>query len=68
LWSKFDGGTHVKSSTDAIRDEWMQAQGIQLLRVWNNDVMMNMDGVLEMIRSFANGPLPPAPSRNGRGR
>jgi very-short-patch-repair endonuclease len=63
-----DGATHAGSETDPRRDQWMRAQGLRVLRVWNNEVMGNLEGVLEIIRAAAREPLPPAPSRKGRGR
>lgn len=31
------------------RDAWLRDQGFIVVRVWNNDVLENIDGVLEMI-------------------
>jgi very-short-patch-repair endonuclease len=44
-----DGGQHVGSSRDAIRDRWLRNHGYRVLRFWNNDVIANADGVLEAI-------------------
>jgi very-short-patch-repair endonuclease len=68
-----DGATHSDSATDESRDAWMHAQGLRVLRVWNNDVMGNLEGVLAIIRAAAREPLPPtlvcfaAQARKGRG-
>ena len=63
-----DGESHVDPSTDLIRDKWMRAQGLRVLHVWNDEVMTNLDGVLLLICDAAKAaPLPPAPSRKGRG-
>jgi len=62
-----DGAAHSDSTTDATRDAWMLDQGLRVLRVWNNDVMGNLEGVLAVIRHAAREPLPPAPPARGGG-
>jgi very-short-patch-repair endonuclease len=44
-----DGGQHADSPTDRIRDAWFTSHNYRVMRFWNNDVLKNMDGVLEMI-------------------
>jgi very-short-patch-repair endonuclease len=44
-----DGGQHAESRRDVIRDRFLREQGYQVLRFWNNEVLGNIDGVLEMI-------------------
>jgi very-short-patch-repair endonuclease len=44
-----DGGQHAESKRDAARDRWLHDQGYRVLRFWNNDVLVNIDGVLETI-------------------
>jgi very-short-patch-repair endonuclease len=53
-----DGVTHVDEPRDAVRDAWLQARGYTILRVWNNEVMGNLEGVLEVIRAYAHTPHP----------
>ena len=43
-----DGGQHG-SDADALRDEWFRAAGYRVLRFWNNDVLQNPNGVLDII-------------------
>lgn len=62
-----DGITHAEPATDAGRDMWMREQGLRVLRVWHDDVMRNLEGVVESIRAIACEPLPLAPSPKGRG-
>jgi very-short-patch-repair endonuclease len=62
-----DGVVHADSTTDLVRDEWLRAQGLYVLRFWNDEVLKNIDGVLIVIAETSRGPLPPAPSRKGRG-
>ncbi|MEK6766254.1 MAG: endonuclease domain-containing protein [Planctomycetota bacterium] len=50
---ELDGGQHTydtEMNKDLIRDKWFEEQGYKVLRFWNNDVLKNMNGVLEMIR------------------
>jgi very-short-patch-repair endonuclease len=44
-----DGGQHAASDYDAARDAWLRAQGFEVLRFWNNDILPEPDGVLTMI-------------------
>lgn len=44
-----DGGQHAFSSSDAARTEFLQAQGFDVLRFWNNDVLSNVEGVLAKV-------------------
>jgi very-short-patch-repair endonuclease len=44
-----DGGQHCENAGDAVRDQWLNGHGYQVLRFWNNDVLGNIDGVLEAI-------------------
>ncbi len=50
---ELDGGQHTydtEKNKDSIRDKWFEEQGYKVLRFWNNDVLKNMSGVLEVIR------------------
>jgi very-short-patch-repair endonuclease len=44
-----DGGQHSESLSDKKRDAWLRMQGFEVLRFWNNHVLKNTDGVLELI-------------------
>jgi len=44
-----DGGQHSESLRDKRRDAWLKTQGFEVLRFWNNDVLKNTEGVLELI-------------------
>jgi very-short-patch-repair endonuclease len=49
---EIDGGQHVlQTAQDDRRDEWLKKQGFRVLRFWNNDVLANFEGVLEVIKS-----------------
>ena len=45
-----DGGQHDESrSADERRTAWLEARGYRVLRFWNNEVLQNIDGVIEVI-------------------
>ena len=47
-----DGGQHNEREVekrDEERTTWLKGRGYQVLRLWNNDVLTNMEGVLEKI-------------------
>jgi very-short-patch-repair endonuclease len=45
-----DGGQHAESKTDPARDADLTARGFHVLRLWNNDVLANPDGVYQTIQ------------------
>jgi very-short-patch-repair endonuclease len=47
---EIDGGQHAdRMAEDQARTEWLGQQGFRVLRFWNNDVFLHLDGVLEKI-------------------
>ncbi len=58
-----DGGQHGDDA-DAARDAWLTAHGYRVVRVWNNDVMANVEGVCAAISAAAREAVPLTPSRN----
>ena len=66
---EIDGGQHAEDSLkDAIRDRWLQRQDFDILRFWNNEVLENTEGVLEVIRRKCfplPSPLPPGEGYKG---
>jgi very-short-patch-repair endonuclease len=59
-----DGGQHSENvEEDKIRDKWLGEQGYSILRFWNNEVLTNMEGTLEVIRDNCKShpPLNPLP-------
>ena len=46
-----DGGQHAESVPDPQRDNDLAALGYRVIRIWNNDVIQNIAGVLEMLLS-----------------
>ncbi len=47
---EIDGDTH-HPMTDALRDERLLQKGIATIRVTNQDVLTNVEGVLELLRN-----------------
>jgi very-short-patch-repair endonuclease len=43
---ELDGGQHADNPEDRHRDRALCALGYRVMRIWNNDVIENLDGVL----------------------
>jgi len=57
-----DGGQHaVDKEKDIERDTYLKKHDFKVLRFWNNDVLTNIGGVLDMIRGncLSHPPLTP---------
>jgi very-short-patch-repair endonuclease len=67
---ELDGGQHSERPEDRQRDSELSALGYRVIRIWNNDVIENLDGVLQMLLSeLERLPLTPSLSpQAGRGR
>ncbi len=53
---ELDGGQHAEEENkeyDAIRTDYLKGTGIEVLRFWNNEVIKNIEGVLQVIRGKA---------------
>ena len=58
---ELDGGQHTESPKDQHRDRALCALGYRAIRIWNNDVIENLDGVLQRLLSeLEKSPLTPA--------
>ena len=45
-----DGGGHDQNKVhDHLRDEWLKNHGFRVLRFWNTEVLLNLQGVLQKI-------------------
>jgi len=54
-----DGGQHFSDEAveyDRVRDEYMSSLGLMVLRINNNEVLTNIDGVVERIIDCINPP------------
>ena len=61
---EIDGGQHGEKR-DRRSMEWLEAQGYRVVRFWNNDVITNLEGVLQVLHNALTshphpGPLPRA--------
>ena len=56
-----DGGQHADSESDFRRDAFLNKLGYRVIRVWNNEVLGNLDGVLQMLASELQSAPHPVP-------
>jgi len=66
---ELDGGQHNQGESkeyDIVRSEFLKGQGIEVMRFWNNEVLLDMESVLSELGLKVNPlfPLitPPSPS------
>jgi very-short-patch-repair endonuclease len=65
---EIDGGQHAeKTVSDAKRTKFLESEGYRVLRFWNNEVLANIDGVLEVIQSTILPTPTPTPPHKGEG-
>src|SRR5215475_4868182 len=60
LLIEVDGGQHNETENarrDEARSRWLEAEGYRVVRVWNNEVIDNIDGVMEMIYAAVYGTI-----------
>ena len=65
-----DGGQHAQEKVkDAERTGWLNSQGFTVLRFWNNEILTNIEGVVEVIRKHCreDSNAPPLPDPLPRG-
>ena len=54
---ELDGGQHtIREASDERRTRVLERAGFRVLRFWNNDVIENISGVLEIIRAESLSP------------
>ena len=47
---ELDGGQHAeRSESDAVRTSWLEAQGLTVLRFWDNEVLTAPEAVMSVI-------------------
>ena len=44
-----DGGQHADDTSDEKRTAWLESQGLEVLRFWNDEVLRDTRGVLDQI-------------------
>jgi very-short-patch-repair endonuclease len=59
---ELDGGQHAASPSDQKRDAFLREQGFRVVRIWNNELFTNEEGVVESILSALRSPPLPNPS------
>ena len=68
---ELDGGGHISKEQkqhDEIRDKFIIDNGYQVLRIFNNEIFNNIEGVIEeILNKVETHPLPLTPSHKGRG-
>ncbi|QGN56225.1 DUF559 domain-containing protein [Novosphingobium sp. Gsoil 351] len=67
LMVEAEGSQHVENLADRRRDAFLRAQGFRVLRLWNNDVLSNREGVLTAILSALETPHPNPSPATGEG-
>ena len=64
---ELDGGQH-EAGHDSHRTAYIRSQGIEVIRFWNNDALLNTEVVMdEILRVVQMRTLSPSPSPGGRG-
>ena len=54
---ELDGGQHAENTNyDGKRTEILNRRGFKVIRFWNNEVLTNLDGVLQMISQELGSP------------
>lgn len=55
-----DGSQHIENTTyDSKRTKWLERQGFKVIRVWNNNVLNQIEFVLDMLyQEIQNSPSP----------
>jgi len=59
---ELDGGQHAlpdEARKDRQRDAWLEKEGYTVVRFWDNEVLMNRNGILDAIRERLNRPPSP---------
>ncbi len=54
-----DGGQHADTQYDDRRSAWLESQGWRVIRFWNNDILANTAGVVEVILKALQGESAP---------
>ena len=61
---EFDGGHHQEqTAADERRTQWLESEGYRVLRLWDNDVLLNITGALETVLAALGNP-----QGNGQGQ
>ncbi len=65
---ELDGGQHANNKKDLERNIFLKSKGYKIIRIWDNELLVNKESVLEMIQNVIdNSPPHPYPLPKGRG-
>ena len=65
---ELDGGQHAdRAEHDEARSAFLNSKGFRVLRFWNNDVLLNIEGVLTVILQALDPSPQPSPLERGEG-
>jgi len=65
---ELDGGQHaINKTADDARTADLQSRGFRVLRIWNNDMLSNREGVLLLIEQALKAPHPNPLPQAGEG-
>jgi len=56
-------GEHENKTRDDKRTRWLESEGYRVVRFWNNDLVRNIDGVLDVIHAALYGSRDTEPRR-----
>ena len=63
---ELDGGQHADNKEyDELRDAFSRSKGFRVIRVWNIDLLQDIDGVMEMLSIELDSA--PSPARAAKG-
>lgn len=65
-----DGGQHASADNvklDAKRTMWLENEDYRVMRFWNNEVMSNLEGVMDVILKALTAHPTPTPPPQGEG-
>lgn len=68
---ELDGGQHSENEKyDELRDKYLQSEGYQVIRIWNNEIYNNIEGVMQYLKDKTKSPtrkseISTLPSREG---
>jgi very-short-patch-repair endonuclease len=57
-----DGDQHAENVNDRRRTAFLESKGYRVLRLWNNDILENLEGVADSILAALATPHPAQPS------
>ena len=59
----FQHSHHANRLRDQARTRWLEREGFRVVRIWNEEIVQNIDGVMEMIYAELYGSLNAVPIR-----